>query len=96
MQKFSLIIASLLSVVALCISCSSTPDKTDNSSLTVCQFNMRYAVKNDGHIIKREICKPPLYGVNFSDNFGYTGRSVIKYPTTSAKIKKMNLIDWEI
>ncbi len=51
-------------------------------------------MKKAGFIDARKICKTPLYGVNYSDNFGYTGLSSITFPTTRMKSKKLNLIDW--
>ncbi len=42
----------------------------------------------------RKICKTPLYGVDFTNNYGYTGRKVLRYPTTSGETHTQGVIDW--
>ena len=53
-------------------------------------------IKESGFMIDaRQICKTPLYGAWWTNNFGYTGRQMLTYPTIPSKTpKQQKWIDW--
>ena len=73
----------------------------DKPFFVVGDFNMaedHYGMKPiwncDFMIDARKVCKTKLYGPNFTNNYGYTGLSVVNYPTSSRDATPMRWIDW--
>ncbi len=67
---------------------------TGDFNMSETHIGMKHFFESDYIIDARQICKTSVYGSTFTDNFGYTGKKTIGFPTVPEKIKQQSWIDW--